>query len=93
MQKCPSLSKKKISSHTFRHTTAMHLIQAGVALNIIQAWLGHVDVSTTNQYVEIDMEMKRKALGKINSAVESKDLQAVIEKNRDVISWLGTLKG
>ncbi|MBU1916678.1 tyrosine-type recombinase/integrase, partial [bacterium] len=78
--------------HIFRHTTAMHLLQAGVALNIIQSWLGHVDVQTTNQYVEINMEMKRDALKSINSVTESKGLQTVIDNNRDVIGWLSSLK-
>lgn len=87
----PNLIKKKISAHTFRHTTAMHLLQAGVALNIIQSWLGHVDLSTTNQYVEINMEMKRKALSSIHSIADDKNLQIVIEENKDVISWLSSL--
>ncbi len=88
----PDLAKKKLTAHIFRHTTAMHLLQAGVALNIIQSWLGHVDVQTTNQYVEINMEMKRDALKSINFVTESKDLQTVIDNNRDVIGWLSSLK-
>ncbi len=59
---CPSLRRKKVSPHTFRHTTAMHLLQSGCELNVIKSWLGHADINTTHVYVEIDMEMKRKAL-------------------------------
>lgn len=59
---CPSLVGKTISPHTFRHTTALHLIQSGVDLTTTQAYLGHVDPATTAQYVQIDMRMKREAI-------------------------------
>ena len=45
-----------------RHTTACHLVRAGVDLNTIRAWLGHVSLNTTNIYAEIDLEMKAKAV-------------------------------
>jgi site-specific recombinase XerD len=61
-QTCPSLKMKKISPHSMRHTTAMHLLQSGNDITVIKAWLGHADVNTTHAYVEIDMNMKRKAL-------------------------------
>ena len=47
-----------------RHTTATHLLRAGVDINTIRAWLGHVSLDTTNIYAEIDLEMKAKALAK-----------------------------
>src|SRR4030043_772855 len=62
VEHCPSLSKKKVGPHTFRHTTAMHLLQSGVDLTVIKNWLGHVNLDTTHAYVEIDLDMKRKAL-------------------------------
>ena len=67
-QTCPTLARKALSPHTLRHTTAMHLLQAGVDLNLIRCWLGHVRFDTTHQYVEADLEMKRAALaqGKIS---------------------------
>lgn len=57
-----SLSGKRISPHTIRHTTAVHLLRAGVDINTIRAWLGHVSLETTNRYAEIDLEMKAAAL-------------------------------
>jgi integrase/recombinase XerD len=60
----PSLAAKRVSPHTIRHTTATHLLRAGVDLNTIRAWLGHVSLNTTNTYAEIDLEMKAKALEK-----------------------------
>ena len=62
--KIPELDTRAISPHTFRHTVAMHLLQAGVDLTTIQAWMGHVNINTTHQYIEADIEMKRRALGK-----------------------------
>ena len=58
----PTLQKKKVSPHSIRHTTAVHLLRAGVDINTIRAWLGHVSLKTTNIYAEVDMEMKTKAL-------------------------------
>ncbi|WP_348628378.1 tyrosine-type recombinase/integrase [Mesorhizobium sp. WSM3862] len=48
--------------HMIRHTSACHLLQAGVDLNTIRAWLGHVSLETTNIYAEIDIEMNAKAM-------------------------------
>lgn len=62
IQKVPSIEKKRVSPHTIRHTTATHLLRAGVDINTIRAWLGHVSINTTNIYAEVDLEMKTKAL-------------------------------
>jgi site-specific recombinase XerD len=58
----PLITKKRISPHTIRHTTATHLLQAGVDINTIRAWLGHVSINTTNIYAEVDLNMKARAL-------------------------------
>jgi site-specific recombinase XerD len=58
----PSLQHKRLSPHTIRHTTATHLLRAGVDINTIRAWLGHVSIDTTNVYAEIDLATKAKAL-------------------------------
>lgn len=58
----PSLAAKRVSPHSIRHTTATHLLRAGVDINTIRAWLGHVSLTTTNIYAEVDLEMKAKAL-------------------------------
>ena len=89
--KCPSLTKKNIGPHTFRHTAAMHLLQAGVDLTVIKSWLGHVNLSTTHSYIEIDLEMKRKALSSCNPMGEPFNLKKIIEKNDDIIKWLEAL--
>ena len=60
-----SLAKRAISPHTIRHTTAMHLLQSGVAFNIIALWLGHESTTTTHRYVEANLAMKQKALARL----------------------------
>lgn len=62
MAMAPSLHTKRISPHTIRHTTAVHLLRAGVDINTIRAWLGHVSLETTNRYAVVDLEIKAAAL-------------------------------
>ncbi len=61
-KRCPSLLRRRISPHTLRHTTAMHLLQSGVDLTVIALWLGHANPTTTHLYLEADLAMKEKAL-------------------------------
>ena len=62
---CPSLRPRKISPHTFKHTTAMHLLENGVDITVIALWLGHESPATTHHYIELDLSMKRRALQKL----------------------------
>ncbi len=61
----PSLEKKKITPHTFRHTTALRMLQSGVDISTIAIWLGHESIITTHKYMEADLEMKRQTLEKM----------------------------
>lgn len=61
-QQVASLQKKQVTPHCVRHTCATHLLRAGVDINTIRAWLGHVSLDTTHVYTEVDLEMKAKAL-------------------------------
>ena len=67
----PALASRKVTPHVPRHATACHLLQAGVDINTIRAWLGHVSLSTTNIYAEIDLEIKARAVA-LRDAVEAK---------------------
>ncbi len=79
---CPSLSDKIIGPHTFRHTTAMHLLQSGVDISVIKTWLGHV---------EIDMEMKRKAMEKMGEFNLNTSSSNLLKKHPDIVDWLSSL--
>ena len=88
----PSLLARRVTPHTFRHTTAMHLLQSNVDLNMIRSWLGHASIETTNGYVEIDLDMKRKTLRAAEKLIptEGKGGRSW-KKSPDILSWLSRL--
>jgi site-specific recombinase XerD len=89
---CPSLFTRKVTPHTWRHTTAMHLLQSNVDLNMIRSWLGHASIETTNSYVEIDLEMKRKILRSAEKLIPTIGKNACAwKKSPDILSWLSGL--
>ena len=86
----PSLRKRKVTPHTLRHTTAMHLLQSGVEINVIKSWLGHKSIATTNHYIEIDLEMKTQALKKCELEHSPKSI-ARWHKKPGLLDWLESL--
>lgn len=80
-QQLPAIKAKKVGPHTIRHTTATHLLQAGVDINTIRAWLGHVSINTTNIYAEVDLEMKARALACCEIEEKSKTTHWRDDKN------------
>jgi integrase/recombinase XerD len=82
----PELAGRTITPHVIWHTTACHLVLAGVDINTIRAWLGHVSISTTNIYAEIDLTLKANAVAlcevgqprPARSWKEDKDLMAFL---------------
>jgi site-specific recombinase XerD len=64
-QNHPQLTRRSISPHTIRHTTAMHLLQSGVDIAVIALWLGHESPATTHMYLEADLSMKERALNRL----------------------------
>jgi len=85
----PSLKSKKVTPHTIRHTTAMHLLQSGVEINVIRGWLGHVKLETTHRYAEIDMAMKRKALK--SCEVKNGRSSNSWRSDANILAWLESL--
>ena len=61
----PSLKKRHISPHSFRHSTAMALLEADVPTEVIALYLGHESPKTTHLYVEASLAMKKQALAKV----------------------------
>lgn len=79
----PSLKTKRISPHTIRHTTATHLLRAGVDLNTIRAWLGHVSLDTPNIYAETDLTLKAKALAACDPGGGHRKIKKTVERRSE----------
>lgn len=82
---------QNISPHIFRHSKAMHMLQAGINLIYIRDFLGHAHVETTEVYAKADTEMRRK---------EIESAQVIIDPNlpdwtndSDLMSMLVNLCG
>ena len=86
----PMLKEKRVSPHVIRHTTATHLLRAGVDINTIRAWLGHVSLKTTNVYAEVDMEMKAKALSRCEVTTQATDgpVNKPWKEDKDLMDFL-----
>lgn len=65
---------QKVTPHIFRHTKAMHLVQAGVDMIYIRDFLGHTMMETTNIYARINIEQMRDALERAYPELNATDL-------------------
>jgi hypothetical protein len=76
-----------------RHSTAVHLLEAGVEVNVIRGWLGHVSLDTTNRYAEISMRTKEVALKTCTPPVLTKGFERRAPWRRDasLLAWLDSL--
>jgi site-specific recombinase XerD len=85
---CPQLAQREVSPHVIRHSTAMHMLQAGVDITLIALWLGHENTATTHMYVEADLMMKERAL---NSVQPPHTKQTRYQPTDRVLHFLETL--
>lgn len=85
----PTLARAGISPHTMRHTKGMHLLQSGVPLVMVKDFLGHVDMKSTDVYVQADLEMKRKALDLANGPRATQAPKPHLPSS--LIKWLESL--
>ncbi|HKQ78914.1 MAG TPA: tyrosine-type recombinase/integrase [Blastocatellia bacterium] len=85
----PSLARTGISPHTLRHTKAMHLLQSGVPLVMVKDFLGHVDLKSTEIYVQADLDMKRNALELANGPQATQPEKPKLAPS--LIDWLESL--
>lgn len=86
-----TLAKKRIHPHVVRHTTAVHLLQAGVDMITISHWLGHANVETTNRYAAVNLEMKRAAVAKARPIGKVDPAVAAWRKDATILAWLESL--
>ncbi len=81
---------RRLTPHVIRHSTAMHLLEAGVDLTVIASWLGHAQLSTTHGYLAINLRMK---LDAVAGEALIPELRGGAFPAPDVISWLEKLGG
>jgi site-specific recombinase XerD len=89
--KASTLDGKRVHPHVLRHTTAVHLLQAGVDLVTISHWLGHASVETTNRYAAVDLETKRAAIAKARPIGRIGPAVAAWKTDRTILQWLEAL--
>lgn len=92
IQTCPSLIGKTISPHSFRHTSALHLLIMKVDLAVIKDYLGHADISTTHHYTKINIEMKAEALNKLFPPLTDSKAEACHWKKTGMMAFLKRLQ-
>lgn len=87
--------RRVVSPHVFRHTTAVHLLEAGVEVNVIRAWLGHVSLDTTNRYAEVNIRTKEAALQACEPPVPAYSpgfpRRATWRDDQELLRWLDSL--
>jgi integrase/recombinase XerD len=84
----------RLSPHVFRHTTAVHLLEAGVEVNVIRGWLGHVSLDTTNRYAEINVRAKEEALLACQPPTSSSEVlprKPIWRDDETLLKWLENL--
>ena len=83
----PDLFKNKVSNHCFRHSRAMHLLEAGVNLIYIRDLLGHTSVVTTEIYAKTNPKIKEEHIKRHSASIVTKSRYNQKEK-ADLIDWL-----
>jgi len=86
----PTLRSKRVTPHSFRHATAVHLVSAGVDITVIRSWLGHISLDTTNHYAQANLETKRKALERVGAPAAGKHPPSW-KRDASLLAWLDTL--
>jgi site-specific recombinase XerD len=86
----PSLAKKRVTPHTWRHSVGVQLVAAGVDVTVIRSWLGHVRLDTTNHYARANLETKRKALEQVDSSTRP-GKPPRWKRNPELLAWLNSL--
>jgi len=82
---------KKVTPHMFRHSKAVHLLQAGVSIIYIRDFLGHQDIRTTEIYAKCDSELKRQAIANAYPNIVDSNLPDW-SKDTTLLDWLSNLK-
>jgi site-specific recombinase XerD len=71
-----------------RHSTAIALIKSGVDLSTISHYLGHASLNTTNRYAKVDLDMKRRAIARVNPVAHP---SRTARSSNGILDWLESL--
>jgi site-specific recombinase XerD len=83
----PDIFRGRYSNHSFRHSKAMHLLEAGVNMIYIRDFLGHSSVTTTEIYAKTNPDIKRKILTENSLAGVVREHYDDNERE-DLLGWL-----
>jgi integrase/recombinase XerD len=85
---------RRVTPHLFRHTAAVHLLEAGVELNVIRGWLGHVQLETTNHYAQLTLRTKLAAMKACEPPLDAPAAhhpRSGWRDDRELLAWLNAL--
>lgn len=81
-----------VHCHMFRHSKAMHMLEAGINIVYIRDFLGHEDISTTMVYVRADNRLKNDAINALAPKVTDETNLPDWNKDKDLLQFLNSLK-
>lgn len=79
--------------HSLRHSTAVHLLKAGVDYATISQWLGHASLTTTMRYARADLDLKRQALSLVfpEMLAAQPPTSYMLSEDNNLTAWLKRL--
>ena len=83
---------KLVHCHMFRHSKAMHMLEAGINVVYIRDFLGHKDISTTMVYVRADNRLKNEAVNALAPKITNEVNLPDWSKDKDLLEFLNSLK-
>lgn len=83
---------EKVHCHMFRHSKAMHMLEAGINIVYIRDFLGHEDISTTMIYVRTDNRLRNEAINKLSPKVTDETDLPDWSRDKDLMKFLNSLK-
>lgn len=84
----PDKFRKKYTPHSMRHTTATHMLEAGVPLIVVKNFLGHVSIQTTQIYTEVSQDTMDRQLKAWNDRWFIKDDQDTCATEKNIPDFL-----
>ena len=92
ISRCKALTVPEIHAHGFRHSKAMHMLEAGINIVYIRDFLGHEDISTTMVYIRVDNRLKTEAVNKLAPKVTGETEFHDWTKDTGLMSFLNSFK-